>query len=107
MSLIDLERYPIDTPGPARDAVVAQMRAALAEDGCAVLKGFLTPEGVAACVAEADGVADQGHASRSRTNAYFTTDDPGLPDDHPMRQFFDRSNMFIPADNFEPNPTSA
>jgi hypothetical protein len=101
MSLIDLDRYPIDKPGPQRDAVVTRMRAALAEDGCAVLKGFLTPQGIAACVAEADGVADKGHASRSRTNAYFSVDDPTLPKDHPKRQFFDRSNMFIPADNFQ------
>ncbi|WP_306116657.1 MULTISPECIES: phytanoyl-CoA dioxygenase family protein [unclassified Roseovarius] len=98
--LIDLARYPIHRDGAARDAVLAQVRADLARDGCAVLKGFLTAEGVAALTAEADGVADNGHKSFSRTNAYFTKDDPSLPDDDPRRQFFDRSNAFIPADNF-------
>lgn len=98
--LIDLERYPIHREGPARDAVLAQVRADLARDGCAVLKGFLTTEGVAALTAEAEGVADKGHKSFSRTNAYFTKDDPSLPVDDPRRQFFDRSNAFIPADNF-------
>jgi hypothetical protein len=53
-------------------------------------------------VAEADSVAEEGHRSFSRSNAYFTTDDPGLDDDDPRRRFFERSNAFIPADNFVP-----
>ena len=100
--LIDLHRYPISTPGPARDAVLAEVRAGLAARRCAVLKGFLTPAGVAAAVAETDEVADKSHASHSRTNAYFTKEDPTLPESDPRRRFFDRSNAFIPADNFEP-----
>ena len=98
--LIDLDRYPIATPGPARNAVLAQVRGDLEARGCAVLKGFLTPAGIAAAVAEAESVADKGHRSYSRTNAYFTKDDPTLPENDPRRQFFDRSNAFIPADNF-------
>lgn len=97
---IDLERYPIDRDGPARDAVIARVRAQLAEDGCAVLKGFLTRAGIAALTEEAEGVADKGHHSHSRTNVYFTKDDPSLPEDDPRRRFFERSNAFIPADNF-------
>ena len=34
------------------------------------------------------------------TNVYFTQDDPSLPETHPMRRFYDRSNSFVPADNF-------
>jgi len=60
----------------------------------------LKPTGVAEAVAEAEGVADQGHRSFSRTNAYFTADDPSLPTTDPRRRFFERSNAFIPADNF-------
>lgn len=100
--LIDLDRYPISAEGAARDAVLSAVRADLRRDGCAVIKGFLTPEGIAATVAEADSVAGQGHRSFSRSNAYFTTDDPTLPEDDPRRQFFERSNAFIPADNFAP-----
>lgn len=96
--LIDLTRYPIDSAG--RDALLRKVRAELASDGCAVLKGFLTPEGVRAIAAEADSVADQGHRSYSRTNPYFTTDNPDLPQDDPRRQFYERSNAFIAADNF-------
>lgn len=103
MSLIDLARYPIDDPdNPAFASMLEGVRAKLAEDGCAVLKGFATPDGIAALVGEADRVAHAGHASHSRTNAYFTKGDDSLPPDHPVNRFFDRSNAFIPADNFEP-----
>lgn len=98
--LIDLARYPIDRDGPRRDEVIAQARAALARDGCAVLKGFLTRSGIDAACAETDAVAKHGHRSFSRTNAYFTADDPGLPEDDPRRRFYDRSNAFIAADLF-------
>lgn len=97
---INLAAYPIHRDGATRDAVLTEVRAALARDGCAVLKGFLTPVGVAALADEADKVADQGHKSYSKTNAYFTKDDPSLPPDDPRRQFFARSNAFIAADNF-------
>lgn len=101
--LIDYDSYPIATPGPRRDAVLGQARAALEARGCAVLKGFLKPGGIAAAVAEAERASDKGHRSYSRTNAYFTADDPDLPEDDPRRRFFERSNAFIPADNFRPD----
>ncbi len=71
--LVDFETYPISTPGPIRDAILKDVRTALDLQGCAVLKGFLTPAGIVAAVAETDGVADRGHRSYSRTNAYFQT----------------------------------
>lgn len=98
--LINLQDYPIDQTGPARDRVLARVQADLARDGCAVIKQFLTPAGVSALAKEADGVAENGHQSFNRTNPYFTIDDPSLPDTDPRRQFFNRSNAFIPADNF-------
>ncbi len=100
--IIDLDRYPIATPGARRNAVLAQVRADLARDGCAVIRDFLTPAGIAAARAEADSVAEQAHRSFGRTNPYFTQDDPELPPDHPKRRFFDRSNAFVPADKFPP-----
>ena len=98
--ILDLDRYPIHTDGAARERVVATVRAALAHDGCAVLKGFVSPQGVDALRGEADGVSTCGHRSFNRTNPYFTKDDPSLPEDDPRRQFFDRSNNFIAADHF-------
>ena len=99
--LINYDLYPIAAPGAKRDSILVSIRKSLNEQGCAVLKGFLTPPGVAAAVAEADSVAERGHRSYSRTNAYFTADDPTLSTEDPRRQFFDRSNAFIPADNFK------
>ena len=99
---INLKTYPIGADGPERVALLETVRADLERDGCAVLKGFLTADGVAALTAEAESVSEQGYRSFNRTNAYFTKDDPDLPADHPKRQFFDRSNAFIPADNFSP-----
>jgi len=62
--MIDLARYPIDQPGSSLyNDVLDQVRADLARDGCAVLRGFLTPEGVASAVTEADNVADRGIAA--------------------------------------------
>ena len=98
--LIDIKRYPISTPGIEREAILSQVRRELDLLGCAVLKGFLTQAGIAAAVAEADGVADKGHRSYSRTNPYFTAEDVSLPASDPRRRFFERSNAFIPADNF-------
>ena len=99
--LIDLARFPIHRPGPELDRCIATVRDDLEQDGCAVLRGFLTDEGIAALVAEADRVAQYAHRSYNRTNPYFTQDDPDLPPAHPKRRFFDRSNAFVPADHFD------
>ncbi|MGO1120488.1 HalD/BesD family halogenase [Rhodovibrionaceae bacterium A322] len=98
---VDLARYPLaDETSAGYQKLVAGTQGRLAEDGCAVLRGFIRPDCLADLVAEADGVADRGHRSFNRTNAYFTQDDPSLPVMHPLRRFYDRSNSFVPADNF-------
>lgn len=102
-ALIDLDAYPIDREGAGRDAVLSQVRADLARDGCAVLKRFLRPESVAAAVTEADAASTGAHRSFNRTNPYFTAPDDSLPESDPRRRFYERSNAFIPADNFAPD----
>lgn len=97
---IDLDRYPIAQPGPGRVAAIAAARAAIAQRGCAVLKGFVHASRIAALVAECDHTARHGHCNFSRTNPYFTADRDDLPLTHPLRRFYDRSNAFVPADNF-------
>jgi hypothetical protein len=92
--LIDYQSFPISQHGTERFALVDRVRSDLSRDGCAVIKRFLTPKGIEALT------ADYGHRSFNRTNVYFTKDDPTLPADDPRRQFFDRSNAFVPADNF-------
>jgi hypothetical protein len=97
---VDTDRYPIGEPGPARDALIARLRDAIENDGCAVLKGFVRAERIADLVEECDRVAVHGHRNFNRTNPYFTQDRPDLPEEHPMRRFYDRSNAFVPADHF-------
>ena len=98
--IIDTDRYPLAETGLARDALVAGLRAALETDGCAVLKGFVRAERLADLVAESDRVAQHGHRNFSRTNPYFTQDRDDLVPSHPLRRFYERSNAFVPADNF-------
>ena len=100
-TLINLKDYPIDQDGPERDALITSIQRQLDDDGCAVLKGFLTPLAIEMMTAEASAVAHHAHRSFNRTNAYFTKDDPSLPEDDPRRRFFDRSNAFIAADHFK------
>jgi hypothetical protein len=98
---IDLHRYPIDRPdSPDFAAVVARARQGLRGEGCAVLPGFVRRDVLAELVAEADRVAPAAYRSFNRTNAYFSKDDERLPPGHPLRRFYDRSNAFVPADNF-------
>lgn len=98
--LIDFDRYPIHTGGAAREAIVNKVRADLAHDGCAVIRSFMRPRAIELLTDEADRVAELGHRSFNKTNVYFTADDPSLAETDPRRQFFERSNTFIPADNF-------
>lgn len=99
--LVNIEAYPINRQGSAEyDAMIATIRAALAQDGCAVLKGFVRQEILPDLVAESDYATPNAHNSRNRTNVYFSQDDETLDPSHPKRRFFDRSNAFIPADNF-------
>jgi hypothetical protein len=100
-STIDLERYPIQAPeSDAYLSLFNAVQTALEKDGCAVLKGFIKPEALPRLVAEADSASAFAYRSFNRTNAYFSQDDPALPESHPKRRFYDRSNAFIPADNF-------
>ena len=100
---IDLNQYPLDGRDPRRyAAAVTEARAQLATDGCCVLPGFVMASALPGLVAEADAVAGHAHRSFNRTNAYFSEDDPALPEHDPRRRFYDRSNAFVPADNFGP-----
>ncbi len=100
--IIDHARYPIDQPDDPRYAtVVAEVRASLADDGCAVIRGFFSPAGLAALLDEAVSRAPQAHYSaRKACNVYLNDGDPEYPADHPLNVFIPRSNGFITADLF-------
>ena len=98
---IDMDCFPIDQPNSEVYAdMMGAVRADLEKDGCAVLTGFIRRERLPELVGEAERVAPAAHRSYNRTNAYFSTDDVTLPEEHPVRRFYDRSNAFVPADNF-------
>ena len=99
-NLINLKKYPIGQSGPKLYTIINHINTDLEKDGCAIVKGFLTNLGIKELTKEADDVAHHAHHSSALTNAYFTKDDPSLPKSHPRRQFFERSNAFIPADHF-------
>jgi hypothetical protein len=99
--LIDLVKYPIDRRESVEyEELVALTRAELNERGCSVLPAFTPARSIGDLVAEAESVAEKGHRSFNQTNPYFTRDDPSLPNSHPIRRFYPRSNIFVPADNF-------
>jgi hypothetical protein len=97
---VDLIKYPIHEVGTARKALINESNLAIKDDGCVVLKGFIKQERISELVAECDRVESQGHRNFTRTNPYFLSDREDLPLTHPLRRFYDRSNAFVPADNF-------
>lgn len=101
---INLTKYPINQPECVTSSeIINKVRADLAKDGCAVLKGFVKSEAIEHLTNEADKAAPFAHNSKNRTNVYFSQDDETLEENHPKRRFYDRSNAFIPADNFGSN----
>lgn len=102
-SVVDLARYPVDRPdSEAGRALVAEARRALAEDGCAVLKGFVRPDALARMTEETLALSPEAHFNRTRTNPYSSGDDPSLPEGDPRRVFMERTNGFVAGDRIGP-----
>ena len=81
---VDLDRYPIlDLGAPAATALVASARSMLAGTGACELPGFLTPEGLAACLDDARALEGEAYPSSGRGTAYLEAPDPSWPADHP------------------------
>ena len=100
--IINHERYPIDvSKDPRRQAVVDQVRAELAEDGCAVIRDFFSEDGLAALTGEAEARKPQAYYSPSKlNNVYLNDGNPDLPPEHPLNMLMPRTNGFITADLF-------
>jgi hypothetical protein len=85
--LVDTARYPVlDLEAAAARAVVAQGRAALADDGLCLLPGFVAPAALAAMAAEAQGLAP-GAFRRDHMYGVWTygADSDDFPEGHPQR----------------------
>ena len=101
-SLINYENYPIDQlDNPVRREVIDRVRAELDEDGCALLKGFLSTEGLRTLLAEARERRPLAHFSEQKhTSAYLNNTDPDYPEDHPVNIMMERTNGFVTSDYY-------
>lgn len=102
--LIDTHRYPLhDCDAPELKALIEHARAALAEDGCCLLKDFLRPEALRAACEQGQSLSGKTFYSVRKVNAYFTEDDPALPNDDPRRTFKERTSGFVTRDMIAPD----
>ncbi|QFT85498.1 hypothetical protein FIU88_10975 [Halomonas sp. THAF12] len=97
--LVDSERYPLERPDdPALLSVIAQARADLDREGCAVLRGFMRQDRLAQMREECQELAEKSFYNTREVNAYFTADDPTLPERDPRRLFMTRTSGFVTRD---------
>lgn len=100
--IINHDRYPIgEYDNPLRTAAIEQVRAELAEDGCAVVREFFSPAGLEALLDEASTRKEKAYFSpKKQCNVYLNDGDDNFPENHPVNIFIPRTNGFITADNF-------
>jgi hypothetical protein len=98
--IIDHESYPLDDiDNPLRQQTVDRVRADLAEDGCAVIRHFISDTGLQQLLSEANDRRAQAYYSpKKMCNVYLGDGDPSFADDHPRNIFIPRTNGFVTAD---------
>ncbi len=85
-TLVDLDAYPIlDLDSPRAAELIEHHGRQLVETGAAELPGFLTPRGLASCLADAEALSSQAHWSRGQSGPYLEIPEPGWPEGHPRR----------------------
>jgi len=102
--LVDIDTYPLHEPdSDAYGRAVADARAGLRADGCAVVPQLLRPAAVHLLSDEIVARKYATHFSTQDINPYFhVTPDPAYPSRHPVNTFIERSSGFIPGDSWEP-----
>ena len=102
--IVDLERYPIDQPGsPKLQDIIERTRQQLDDGGCSVLPQFLRADTLEQARRQGVELSPKTFFSHTKTNPYFTADDPSLPEDDPRRFFMDRTSGFITRDMLPPD----
>ena len=98
--IIDHGNYPLDqVENLLRQQTIDRVRADLAQDGCAVIRHFISEDGLQQLLSEANDRKTQAYYSpKKMCNVYLSDADPELPDDHPRNIFIPRTNGFITAD---------
>jgi len=107
-SLVNTSRYPLDsTEDPQYQKTLTVTRAQLERDGCAVIPDFLSPLGLSRLLTEAEERRNRAYFSaNTKTNVYFSADDPSFAKDHPRRIFLERTNGFITSDCYSEKTAS-
>lgn len=86
LELIDRTRYPIsDLSGDGAQRVISSAREQIAAMGAAELPGFVTPDGVAKLVADAEALAERSHPSGGMGTAWLEQPSDEWSTDHPRR----------------------
>ena len=86
MSFVDKDRYPIDQlSSDAAKSVIAEAQRQISLTGAAELPGFVTPEGVATLVADAESLAERSHPSGGMGTAWLEQPSDEWASDHPRR----------------------
>lgn len=98
--IVDLDHYPLYDPNAAAyRGAVADARASLQREGCAVVAGFLRPSAMSHLQAEAASVLERAHVNDIVSNPYSTRPDPMLGPDHPINAMMERTNAFVPTES--------
>ena len=83
-ALINLARYPLLQPSsPTWLSQVETLRAALRETGAAEAPAFLSPDGLARCIADAQALSSRQYKSVGEGTAYLEEPAASWPKDHP------------------------
>ncbi|MDT8895864.1 hypothetical protein RSO41_14500 [Halomonas sp. I1] len=97
--IVDTERYPLHRPDDSGLLeTIAAARAHLDREGCVVLRGFLREDRLARVREESVRMAETSFYNTREVNAYFTADDPELPERDPRRLFMTRTSGFVTRD---------
>jgi hypothetical protein len=97
--LVNLTDYPLHDLGGARgQALIQACREQLQEDGCVVLKRFVSLDALDRLEAETERLSPDAHYNQTETNPYNGDSDPALPSSHPKNRFDDRTNGFVAGD---------
>ncbi|MFM9269623.1 hypothetical protein ACJ7V3_05075 [Halomonas elongata] len=97
--IVDTERYPLHRPDdPGLLETIETARAHLDREGCVVLRGFLREDRLERVREESARMAEKSFYNTREVNAYFTADDPALPERDPRRLFMTRTSGFVTRD---------
>jgi hypothetical protein len=81
---VDLHEYPIHAP-TLRQRLVRERRRQIADEGCAILPGFVTAPAVQRMVKDVQAALPNAHRRDLLLGAYGDPGDEAMPDGHPRR----------------------